>query len=149
MEKLLHRTRTIFTRQLLIELICYAYSLLFLYASVYKLLDVGYFSRQLAQSPLIGSYSGLLAFFVPGIELVVVALLVYAPWRKIGLYLGGLVMLAFTLYIAWILLFAPTVPCACGGIFVSMSWTGHLVFNAVFVVLAALAIWLTHINEKK
>lgn len=75
-------------KRLAIELICYAYILLFLYASIYKLLDIGYFFRQLAQSPLIGSYSGFLTYFVPIIELVAVALLMYPPWRKIGLWLG-------------------------------------------------------------
>ena len=125
-----------------LELISFAYILLFLYASIYKLLDVGYFTRQLAKSPLIGSFNHVLAYAVPVIELVAVVLLVYLPYRRAGLWLATFIMGAFTFYIGYVLLFAPEIPCACGGVFVSMGWGEHLIFNAIYFLAGILAIVL-------
>lgn len=125
-----------------LELISFAYVLLFLYASIYKLLDVGYFTRQLAKSPLIGSFSHPLAYAVPGIELLAVVLLLYPAYKRKGLLLSTVIMGAFTLYIAYVLVFAPEIPCACGGVFVSMGWGEHLVFNIIYFLAGILAIVL-------
>lgn len=125
-----------------LELIRFAYILLFLYAAVYKLMDVGYFTRQLAKSPLIGSFNQVLAYAVPGIELIAVVLMLYTPYRRAGLWLSTVIMGAFIIYIAYVLLLAPEIPCACGGVFVSMGWGEHLVFNAVYFLAGILAIVL-------
>lgn len=127
-------------RTVFIEAICYAYILLFLYAAIYKLLDYRFFELQLEHSPLLGPFSSTLAWLVPVSEIIAAILLIVPRYRYIGLWLSGLTMLGFTAYIIYILSFSSSIPCGCGGILASMGWKEHLVFNSVFVALAALAI---------
>ncbi|RYG54141.1 MAG: hypothetical protein EOO01_02385 [Chitinophagaceae bacterium] len=142
MEAELSRPKKIFTRQLAIEIIAYLYVILFVYAAAYKLLDYRFFQVQLAHSPYIGWSSHSLAWLVPTVELIAAGMLIYAPFRKWGMYLSFLIMLCFTIYIAYLLNFSPNIPCACGGIFDKMGWKGHLLFNSVFTALGALGIVL-------
>jgi hypothetical protein len=55
----------------------------------------------------------------------------------------------FTTYIIIITRFSPYVPCSCGGVLQKLGWTEHLVFNIVFVVLAATGIIFHVQNIKK
>ncbi|RYG54892.1 MAG: hypothetical protein EOO01_00170 [Chitinophagaceae bacterium] len=149
METLLKKTSGIFTKQLLIDLIGYAYVLLFLYAAIYKLMGFDLFTRQLAKSPLVGNNDQLLAVVIPAVELMIAGMLCYSLWQRIGLYLATVTMAVFAGYIAYVLLFAPNVPCACGGIFVSMGWMEHLLFNIGFMLAGILAIVLAERSSNK
>jgi hypothetical protein len=42
---------------------------------------------------------------------------------------------------------SPYLPCSCGGILETMNWKEHLVFNLVFVCLAALGFWMESRND--
>ena len=128
---------------ILVSVTSYLYILLFVYAGFSKLLDYETFTVQLAQSPLLSAYAGMIAPAVIGIELVLALLLIPKNTRLIGLYASLFLMVAFTIYIYLILNFSDFVPCSCGGIIEKMNWTEHMIFNIAFVILALIAIVLS------
>ncbi len=130
------------TKSVIIEFITMLYILLFVYAATSKLLDFDTFQVQLGQSPLLSAFAGWVAFGVPFLEFFIVLLLVFPKWRLIGLYAAFSLMVLFSTYIVVILNFSSFVPCSCGGILENMSWTQHLVFNVLFVVLAIVGIYM-------
>ncbi len=128
---------------ILVPVTCYLYILLFVYAGFSKLLDYETFTVQLAQSPLLSAYAGMIAPAVIGLELVLSLLLISKSTRLIGLYASLFLMVAFTIYIYLILNYSDFVPCSCGGIIEKMNWTEHMIFNIAFVILALFAIVLS------
>lgn len=117
--------------------------LLFTYAATSKVLDFQNFRIQLGQSPLLSAFADSTAIAVPAVEGVLVFLLLFRKSRMIGLYGSFALMTMFTAYIVIILNFSSFTPCSCGGILEKMSWTQHLVFNIVFVLLSGMAIALS------
>lgn len=128
----------------IVEIICYLYVLLFVYAAVSKLLDFENFQVQLGQSPLLSAFAVGVAWLVPGTELLIALALIIPKFRSIGLLAALSLMTMFTAYIFIMLHFSSFVPCSCGGILEKMSWNVHLAFNIVFVILAAVAIVLDY-----
>jgi len=124
----------------IVSAICFLYVLLFVYAAAAKLLDFENFRVQLAQSPLLSAFAAVVAWAVPISELLIVALLVIPKFRLAGLYLSFFLMVSFTAYIYIILNYSSFIPCSCGGILEKMTWQEHLIFNLIFVLLAAAAI---------
>lgn len=114
--------------------------LLFIYAATSKMFDFENFQVQLAQSPLLSAYAGLISYAVILIEVVIAGLLLFKGARLWGLYATFALMTAFSMYIYLILNYSDFVPCSCGGILEKMSWTQHFVFNVVGVVVAGLGI---------
>lgn len=124
-------------RALIVEIICFLFILLFVYAALMKLLDVEKFTVQLGQSPLLMAFAPVVAWVVPLVELIIAIMLIFQRTRLLGLIASFTIMVMFTMYIIIILTFASHVPCSCGGILEDMTWGQHLVFNIVFVVSAA------------
>ncbi|MBC7523370.1 MAG: hypothetical protein H7239_02895 [Flavobacterium sp.] len=116
--------------------------LLFSYAAASKLLDFQNFQVQLGQSPLLNAVAVAVSFAVPLVEFILVLLLLFSKFRLIGLYGSFVLITMFSAYIIIILNFSSFTPCSCGGILEKMSWTEHLVFNIVFVLLSALGVIL-------
>jgi len=129
------------------DLICGLLMLLFTYAATSKLIDRQHFQAVLAQMLLIKPFAGFISFALPVTELVVCALLFMAKTRLTGLYSSLGLMIVFTLYIGFMILFAPHLPCSCGGFLQKLNWSQHLVFNLVFIVLSATAIKLYRSNK--
>lgn len=129
--------------------IAYVFAILFIYAATSKLLDFETFTVQLAQSPLLSAYAGIIAWLVPGIEILIAGLLVFSRLRNVALYAAFTLMVMFTAYIYIILNFSDFVPCSCGGVLEELSWTQHLIFNVVFIVLGAVAILISRNGTKK
>lgn len=125
-----------------VDIIMALFMTLFFYAAIIKLFDYDAFRVQIGRSPLIMYQAPTLAWFVPTIEILAGILLFIPRTRMIGLYLCFTIMFAFTIYIAYMLIFSPTLPCSCGGILSKMGWTEHLIFNAVFTLLAITGIYL-------
>ncbi len=123
-------------RALIVEVICFLFILLFVYAALMKLLDVEKFTVQLGQSPLLMAFAPVVAWVVPSVELVIAGMLIFRRTRLLGLIASFTMMVMFTMYIIIILTFASHVPCSCGGILEDMTWGQHLVFNIFFVLLA-------------
>jgi uncharacterized membrane protein YphA (DoxX/SURF4 family) len=123
-------------RSLIIDVIVFLIIALFVYAAVSKILEFDEFRAQIGKSPLITKYSDILAVVVPAIEILIAVSLIFDYTRMVGLYASFFLMAIFTMYIAFILLFSPYVPCSCGGVLGKMGWTAHLIFNAVFTIMA-------------
>jgi hypothetical protein len=130
-------------RQAVVPVVCYLYILLFVYAAISKLLDFENFRVQLAQSPLLSAWAGLIAPVVIATELLLSMLLCFKTSRLTGLYGSLFLMIAFTVYIYIILNYSDFVPCSCGGIIEKLGWTEHMIFNIAFALMALLAVVLT------
>ena len=133
-------------KNILLEIISLLFILLFVYAAVSKLLEYEQFKMQISQSPILGAYAGLLAWGVPGVEILVSFLLVFPRTRLWGLYASTGLMSLFTLYIGAILYFSENIPCSCGGVLDPLGWEEHLLFNIIFLLLALSGILLTHMR---
>lgn len=136
-------------KQLALEVICFLFILLFTYAAVTKLIDYQKFAVQIGQSPLLTNFAGVLAWFIPGLELAIAGMLAMTRLRLLGLYASFGLMVMFTAYIVAILQFSENIPCSCGGVLEAMGWTEHLIFNIAFVLLALSGIVLYSRGQDK
>jgi uncharacterized membrane protein YphA (DoxX/SURF4 family) len=127
-------------KTIILEIICLLFILLFVYAAVSKLSDVEQFRVQIGNSPLLNDLAGIIAWFIPSVEIIVAAMLSVTRTRLAGLYAAFSLMVMFTAYIIAILNFAAHVPCSCGGVLEKLGWTEHLIFNIAFVLLALVGI---------
>jgi hypothetical protein len=116
--------------------------LLFTYAAASKAVDFQNFQIQIGQSPLLSAFAVAVSYGVPIAEILLVLFLMVPKYRWLGLYGSFLIMVMFTTYIFIILHFSSFIPCSCGGILEKMSWTQHLTFNIVFLILSGIAIIL-------
>lgn len=137
----------IFLKKHFVGGVSYLFVLLFVYAAVSKALDFETFTVQLAQSPLLSAYAGIVAWAVPGLEILIAVLLTIPKYRIPALYAAFTLMVMFTAYIFIILNFSDFIPCSCGGVLEKLSWTQHLIFNIVFIILAGVAVFLS-LQEK-
>lgn len=126
-----------------IEIISFLFILLFVYAAMNKLLDIEKFRVQIGQSPLLTSAAPFVAWLIPVFEIVISLMLAIPKFRLLGLYSSFSLMVMFTAYIVVILNFSDHIPCSCGGLLERLGWTEHLVFNIMFVLLAAAGVLLT------
>lgn len=109
---------------------------LWIYAAVEKLLQLETFRIRLSQFPFISEYAELLAWLVPGVE-IIIALLFFFPRLKDEAYLASTaLLLVFTVYIVAVLNLSDSIPCSCNGVLPSLSWKEHILFNVGFLVLA-------------
>jgi len=127
-------------RHYLVEIITILFIILFTYTAVSKLSDFERFKITLARSSLFAGFSQIVAWGIPVIELLVSLLLVYPAVKLYGLYASFGLMVIFTSYVIYLLRSHERLPCTCGGIVQRMTWEQHLIFNIVFVVLAAVAV---------
>jgi hypothetical protein len=104
---------------------------------------------QIAKSPLITGHESWIAWSVPTVEIVVAFLLFVPRVQLFALYGAFSIMFIFSIYIAFMLLFTPDLPCSCGGILNSMGWSEHLIFNIAFTLLAVLGIVLFNKQVKQ
>lgn len=138
------------TQLFIIQGISYFFILLFIYASISKIMDFENFQVQIGQSPLLSAYAGIVSYAVIITELIIVVLLSLPYTRKIRLYSSTALMSAFTVYIYLILNYSEFVPCSCGGILEKLGWTEHLIFNMICVVIGITGvIFLTKISSQK
>lgn len=125
----------------------YLLSALFLYAAYYKLKTYSTFVTQLSESPITKGYEHMLAWLVPGTEIVIALLLLFPRTRLAGLYSSFMLMFAFTLYVYKILTSHGIHACGCGGIISAFTWKQHLWFNTFFTFLPALAVYMLSLKK--
>lgn len=118
-------------------------AILFISVGLSKWIDHETFIKTLWASPLIREYSFLIAPVLPPAEIALAILLLVPRTQRLGFIIALVMMIAFTIYNIYIVFFATNVPCACGGIFRTMSWKTHLVVNTLFTFLALLGTWFT------
>jgi Methylamine utilisation protein MauE len=129
------------------DIVCGLLILLFVYTALSKLADRQYFQAVLNEMILIRNLSGFIAVALPVSELIVSVLLFIVRTRLYGLYASLGLMIVFTIYIGYLILFAEHLPCNCGGVLQKMNWAEHIVFNLVFIALSASAIKLYQSNK--
>ncbi|MBO9202955.1 MULTISPECIES: MauE/DoxX family redox-associated membrane protein [Niastella] len=137
--------RSIFSwlsKNMIVEIICSLLIILFIYSSLSKLSAYERFSVQLSKSPFITSYYKLVAWSIPGAEIVIAFLLAIKRTRLIGLYAAFFLMSLFTAYLLIMLNFSYYIPCSCGGVLEYLSWEQHIVFNGFFIVIAGAGVLL-------
>jgi len=135
-------------RNILAEIISALFIILFAYAALSKILDFEKFQVELGKSPILSAFSSILAFFVPGFELLVALLLILKRCQYWALYVSFGLMIVFSAYIIIILNFSYYIPCTCGGVLENMTWDQHLVFNIGFAVLGAMGVLIYPQNVK-
>jgi hypothetical protein len=107
------------------------------------------FKETIRRSDLIGEYASSVAIAVICAEGIISFLLFFIRTRIWGLLGSVLLLLAFTAYIAYMLISSKILPCSCGGIIQKLSWPGHLVFNIIFTILAGLGVFIQYRENYK
>jgi hypothetical protein len=124
----------------IVEMIAILYMSMFLYTAINKWTDYTMTQEQMALMPLLTPVAHIVVWLLPATEIVITLLIFFYQTRKTGLYAATILMILFTLYIIYMMLFYPHLPCSCGGFLTELSWPGHLVFNSTFILLGTLAI---------
>ena len=136
-------------KTIIVEIISALFVLLFVYAALSKLEDFERFRVQLGKSPILNAFSGLVAFTIPVLELLLAACLAIKRFQYIALYAAFSLMVLFSAYIVTILNFSSYIPCSCGGILQNMSWSQHLLFNIGFILLGAVGVLIYPIEYQE
>jgi hypothetical protein len=114
--------------------------LVFSYTAMSKLLDAASFRIVLEQVPLLKTGAAVLSVLLPLTELFIVLLLLFHSTRLIGLYAALALLVLFTAYLVYMLLYVPHLPCSCGGVIGAMSWKGHVVFSCFLIGVTVMGI---------
>jgi uncharacterized membrane protein YphA (DoxX/SURF4 family) len=120
----------------IIDVVVYLFIILFMYTAASKFFTISSFASTLAKSPLIGKMNYIVAWGIPIIEVIISIVLIFPSFRRVGLYAALILMVAFTLYLAYMILSDSKLPCHCGGVISTMSWQQHIWFNMGFITLA-------------
>jgi putative oxidoreductase len=124
-----------------------SYILVYVYAAVTKLILFQVFVLQMDMQPFDDRLTPWLVRLIPATELLLSLMLITPKYKKLGLILSTGLMLCFTAYIILIKLhFYNIIPCSCGGAIAGFTWTQHLIFNIVLLVLGGIGIYM---YEKK
>ena len=129
-------------KELLVDIITGLLILLFVYTAVSKWLTYDSFKGVLQTAPLLRPFAATLAWAIPVSEIAVSFLLSLPCYRLLGLYASLGLMALFTLYLAFMLLYSPHLPCSCGGVISQFTWQEHLLFNLFFIAINGVAIKL-------
>lgn len=138
----------IFSKKSVVLFSAFTLAVLFIYAAYNKLIIYNTFVSQLKSSPITKGFENILAWAVPGLELLIAALLIIPRTRLAGLWSGFFLMLAFTIYIYVLPHFFKHPGCSCGGIISSFGFKEHFYFNLAFTLLGGLGVSL-HTPRKK
>ena len=121
--------------------------LLFVYTALSKLDNYSFFQAQLNLYPFIGLFGGTLTWAIPAMELLIAILLLLPAYRTKGLMAALILLIAFTVYLLLMILYTPDIPCSCGGVIQSLTWTQHVFFNCVFIMVTFIAVLVSKRNE--
>jgi len=129
-------------RELFIEICAYALLVLFVYASINKLIAYNVFYNDLSRSPELGYFARFISIVIPVLELIVSAMLLFNSTKKVGFVGSAILMTTFTVYVGYVLSFTKDKPCSCGGIIRNLTWSQHFAFNIFFLLVAILGLTL-------
>ncbi|HEX2608998.1 MAG TPA: MauE/DoxX family redox-associated membrane protein, partial [Flavisolibacter sp.] len=101
-------------RQVVLESISALLIMLFLYASVSKILDFDRFIGETNNQPLPNSWTPFIVWTVPSLEIAISLALIFERTRLAGFIASTALMTIFTVYAAIVLLhLLEYVPCSC------------------------------------
>lgn len=130
------------------EMITFLLIILFAYTATSKVIDYHkfVFQMRLAPVPLMKTLAPAIGWIMPLAEwMLVIALgrgIIFPRRLLLPLWMSLFLFLLFEVYISVMLLSGLRLPCTCGGVISEMSWSQHLIFNAVFLLLNGIALWL-------
>lgn len=129
---------------MVIQLITAILAALFCYAALSKLLHYQQSEHEMLNQVFTREMALTLVWLIPVTELIIACMLVLAKTQRFGLWAATLLLLAFSLYLAFANngLLGRT-PCSCGGILKKMDYQTHLLFNLCFVTLGCWGILLS------
>jgi uncharacterized membrane protein YphA (DoxX/SURF4 family) len=120
---------------------------LWTYTGLDKLIRFTESRKAFLNQPMPQELEEVLAYAVPGVELLLALLLLFSVTRWWG-YLGSALLLTvFITYVGliWVGAF-PRVPCNCAGIIDSMGWAAHFWMN---LGLIGVAVWRMLVEGSK
>jgi hypothetical protein len=120
---------------------------LFVYTASSKLLRLDEFRIRLSLFPRIGGQAGVIAWFLPVLELIISALLFFPATRRKGFFASLFLLLVFTVYLGTMVGTQRKLPCTCGGVLNQMTWRQHIVFNIFFMVVSLTGILYERFNR--
>src|SRR5687767_9400469 len=123
-------------RTTIVEIISALFILLFLYTALNKTYQIEPTSSVLRSLPVLSQAPDSFAWAVVVTEYIVALMLFIPKTRKAGLYASLGLMVTFTVYITYMMIFVPDLPCSCGGIISRLTWKQHLFLNIFFILLA-------------
>jgi putative oxidoreductase len=130
-------------RKVVIEIIAALLVLLFLYASISKLLGFELFVDEMNNQPFPNWMTPYLVVIIPGAEILIAVALLFDRTRMIGFYASLVILFLFTLYAALVLFKVfDYIPCSCGGMLKKLNWWQHLLFTTAFLILSIAGITL-------
>ena len=133
--------------RLYVDIIAGLLILLFVYTALSKLDNYSFFQAQLNLYPFIGLFSSTLAWAIPSMELLIAILLLLPAYRIKGLLAALILLIVFTVYLLIMILYTPDLPCSCGGVIQSFTWTQHIFFNCGFITVTFIAVLLSKRNK--
>ncbi len=138
-------------REVIVELSCLLFIILFTYTGMVKLLEGQLFYDNIRNSPILGgkAMASFASWAIPLSELAIALILIWKKTRLIGFYGAAVLMLLFTGYTLAIVFFAPYLPCSCGGVISLLSWEQHLILNLLLLLLALHGIISSHMDRKR
>jgi len=123
---------------------------MFIYAAVSKLMNYRIFIIQMDRQPFPDRYTPVLVWSVLASEILAAVMMMTLSLRRIGLFFATAMMICFTAYIILVKLhYYGVIPCSCGGVIASFTWTQHLIFNLFFVTIGIVGIYLEQQFRKK
>ena len=137
------------TREGLSFFICLVCLALFVVSAYDKIAEHERFLRGIEKVKYVGDYRLFVSWAVPVMEIAVSLMLLFPGSQKLGLYGFTGLMAVFTIYIGSMTLWAERLPCHCNLIVEKLSWGEHVVFNLVFIGLAAFALRLKNNRNLK
>jgi putative oxidoreductase len=128
-------------KRTLVDIVSLFLVLLFVYTGTMKIFDHAGFVSTLRKSPLVGHFAPYVSIAIPAIEFTIAFFLLLPRLQRWGLRASFYLMAFFTLYIGYMLIYTPHLPCSCGGVIKLMSWKQHLFFNSAVTLMAGTAAW--------
>ncbi len=129
-------------RHIWIEIISYAFILLFMYTAIAKLITYDTSLNDLRRSPFIGDLAVPLSILLPLSEIVISVMLFVPKYRKSGFVGATILMALFTGYVSAMVFTQETLPCSCGGLIKYLTWKQHFFFNVFFTLVGVIGILL-------
>lgn len=133
-------------KEITIDAVAYVFIALFIYTATDKFWNMEVFVKFMSRLDLIHATGKYIAWLIPITEIVISIFLMVPITRKKGLIASGALMTVFTLYLIYMKIFIAVIPCHCGGVISKLSWTEHIWFNLIFILLAGISIFFSHKN---
>lgn len=131
--------------KVLLRISVYGYACLYIFTGVDKLINIERFTKGLNKVPYLQNYASAVGLGIPVLE-IFLALMLIIPGRiqQISLWCSTMLMLAFTIFVSWMMMYHPNQLCHCGKAIEKMGWHTHLVFNLIWLALGVYAIRYNH-----